>query len=101
MSSIAVAVTYVAVAAAVIPLGLAIFKTQYQFLDVVLAAIAGGAASLIPIAGGLAVGGIASLVVTIGVLYWRLGRDLFPDIVLSVMVARLATVPVLLMMGLK
>jgi hypothetical protein len=88
-----VALTYAAVGIAVIPLGFAVLRTQYQFLDEVLAAIGGAVLSFIP-----TVGGVASLAATIGILYWRMRRDLlFPDIVISVAVARLAMVPVLLM----
>lgn len=88
-----VAVIYVVVATAVIPLGFAIFHTKYQLADVLLAVVAGAATWLIP-----TVGGIASLVVTVGILYWRLGRGaLFPDIVVSVLVARLVMVPVLIL----
>jgi hypothetical protein len=88
-----VALTYAVVGAAVVPIGFAVFRTQYQFVDVALGAIAGAAFSLIP-----TVGGPASLAATIGVLYWRMRRDLFPDIVVSVAVARLAMVPVLILL---
>jgi hypothetical protein len=94
VNSYVVALTYAVVAIAVIPVGFAVFETQYEFLDVILAAIAGAALSLIP-----SVGGVASLAATIGVLYWRMRRDLlYPDIVISVGVARLAMVPVLLVL---
>ena len=94
MNPYVVALTYAAVGIAVIPIGFAVFRTQYQFLDVVLAAIGGAALSFIP-----TVGGVASLMGTIGILYWRMRRDLlFPDIVISVAVARLAMVPVLLLL---
>ena len=94
MNPYVVALTYAAVGIAVIPIGFAVFRTEYQFLDVVLAAIGGAALSFIP-----TVGGVASLMGTIGILYWRMRRDLlFPDIVISVAVARLAMVPVLLLL---
>ena len=94
MNPYVVALTYAVVGAVVIPLGFAIFKTQYQYLDVVLASIGGAALSLIP-----TIGGVASLAGTIGILYWRMRRDLlFPDIVISVAVARLVMVPVLLLL---
>jgi hypothetical protein len=32
------------------------------------------------------------------VLYWRVGQSLFPDIIISVGVARLAMVPILLLL---
>jgi hypothetical protein len=86
-----VALTYAVVSVVVIPMGFAVFKTQYRILDVVLAAIGGAALSFIPTAGG-----IASLASTIGILYWRMRRDLlFPDIVTSVAAARVVMVPVL------
>ena len=91
MSPILIAFIYFASALLVIPLVFAFFKTQYQFLDVVLASVAAGAASLIP-----TLGGPASLLVTLVVLYWRLQQNLFPDIFVAVCAARLAMVPVLL-----
>ena len=92
MNAYFVAVTYAVVGVAVIPLGFAIFRTQYDFLDVILAAVGGAALSLVP-----TVGGVASLAGTTGILYWRMRRDLlYPDIIISVFVARLAMVPVLL-----
>jgi hypothetical protein len=94
LNAYVVALTYAVVSAVVIPLGFAVFRTQYQFLDVVLAAIGGAALSFIP-----TLGGVASFAGTIGILYWRMRRDLlFPDIVVSVAVARLAMVPVLLLL---
>ena len=70
MNPYVVALTYAAVGIAVIPIGFAVFRTEYQFLDVVLAAIGGAALSFIP-----TVGGVASLMGTIGILYWRMRRD--------------------------
>jgi hypothetical protein len=86
-----VAAIYVVASLVVIPVGFEVFKTRYRFSDVVLAAFAGGAASLIP-----SFGAVASYVVTVGVLYWRVHDDLFPDILFSVGAARLAMVPVLM-----
>jgi hypothetical protein len=94
LNPLAVALVYAVVGALVIPIGFAVFRTQYHVLDVVLAAVAGAVLSFIP-----TVGGVASLAATLGVLYWRVGRDsLFPDIVVSLAVARLAMVPVLLLL---
>lgn len=93
MDPIFVAAIYAVAGVVLIPVGFAVFKTQYQFLDVVLAALAGGAASLIP-----TVGGIASYAAMVVVLYWRVGQSLFPDIIISVGVARLAMVPILLLL---
>jgi hypothetical protein len=78
--------------AVLIPLGFAVFRTQYQYIGVILAALAGAALSFIP-----TLDGVASFAGSVGVLYWRMRRDLFPDIVISVAVARLAMVPVLLL----
>jgi hypothetical protein len=91
MNPILIAAIYVVSALVVVPLVFALFKTQYDFLDVVLAAVAAGAASLIP-----TIGGPASLVATLVVLYWRTQQSLFPDIFVAVVLARLAMVPVLL-----
>ena len=94
MNAYIVALTYAVVAIVVIPLGFAVFRTQYQIVDVILAAIVGASLSLIP-----TIGSVASLVGTVGIPYWRMSRDLlFPDIVISVAVARLAMVPVLLLL---
>ena len=92
MNPYLVALTYAVVGAVLIPLGFAVFRTQYQYIDVILAALAGAALSFIP-----TLGGVASFAGSVGVLYWRMRRDLFPDIVISVGVARLAMVPVLLL----
>jgi predicted PurR-regulated permease PerM len=87
------ALLYVVTVLVLVPVGFSIFKTQYQFPDVVLASLAAGAASLIP-----TVGGVASYAATVLVLYWRLRDNLFPDIVISVAVARLAVVPIALLL---
>jgi len=85
---------YAVICIAVIPIGFAVFKTRYQMLDVVLAAIGGAALALLP-----TIGGTASLAGTVGILCWRMSRELlFPDILVSVLVARLAMLPVLLLL---
>ena len=94
MNPSVVALTYAVVGTAVIAIVLALFKTPHQLWEVVLAALVGAALSFIP-----TVGGIASLVGTLGVLFWRLGRGLATDIIVSVAVARLVMVPVLLMLN--
>jgi hypothetical protein len=91
MDPILVAAVYAVVGVVVVPLVFAFFRTQYQFLDVVLASVAAAAASCIP-----TIGGPVSLVVMVAVLYWRMGQNIFPDIVVAVGAARLAMVPVLL-----
>jgi len=83
------------VGAAVIPLGFELFKTKYRFHDVLLAAVAGGLLSLVPL-----VGGAASLLTTVVILYWRVGKDAFvPDILASVFAARLVMFLALLKFG--
>ncbi len=94
MNPSVVALTYAVVGTAVIVIVFALFKTPHQLWEVVLAALVGAALSFIP-----TVGGIASLVGTLGVLFWRLGRGLATDIIVSVAVARLVMVPVLLMLN--
>lgn len=87
-----IAFVYAVVLIAVLPIGFAVFKTPYAFLDVVLAGLGGAALSFLP-----SVGGPASLIATVGILFWRIRRDIFPDIIVSVGVARLVMVPVLLL----
>ena len=95
MPAMTTAIVYAVVVSAVLPLGFAIFKTEYGFLDVALAAIGGAALSLIP-----TIGGVASLFGTLGILYWRLSKDSFyPDVVVSVFVARIAVVPALILLA--
>ena len=95
-SPLIVALTYAIVGLIVIPIGFAVFKTAYRFVDVVLAVLVGAALTAIPAAGG-----IISLVATVAVLYWRMGGSVITDIFLSVCAARLAMVPVLLLLRLK
>jgi hypothetical protein len=93
MNPTTMALGYLFAGAVFVPLILYFFKTRFDWLDIVLAAIGGAAASLIP-----TVGGIASYAAMIGILYWRLGKDqLFPDVVVAVSVARLALLPVFLL----
>ena len=94
MSPYVVALTYAVVGTAVVTIVFALFKTPHQLWEVVLAALVGATLSFIP-----TVGGIASLAGILGVLFWRLGRGLATDIIVSVAVARLAMVPVLLMLN--
>jgi hypothetical protein len=55
--------TYAVVGAVLIPLGFAVFRTQYQYIDVILAALAGAALSFIS-----TLGGVASFAGSVGVL---------------------------------
>lgn len=94
MNPVTVALVYLVVSAVVLPLGFKIFKTNFAWTDIAMASVGAAFASLIP-----TIGGPASLVIMIAILYWRIGRDkLFPDIIISVAVARLAMVPVLLLL---
>ncbi len=88
------ALTYVVVGIGVVATIFTLFKTPYQLWEVILAVIVGAALSFIP-----TMGGIASLVGTLGVLFWRLGGGLATDIFISVAVARLFMIPVLLMLN--
>jgi hypothetical protein len=88
-----IALVYAAVGIALLPACLAFFKVPYKFVDVALASIGGAACSLIP-----TIGGPASLAALIAILHWRLNARLFPDILIPALVARLAMVPVLLVM---
>jgi hypothetical protein len=85
LNPLVVAAIYAVVGLAVIPLGFELFHTKYRFLDVVLAATGGAVLSLIP-----TIGGPASFLATVVILYWRVGKDaLVPDILASVFAARL------------
>jgi hypothetical protein len=94
LSPVVVALVYAVVGTAVIALVLGLFKTPYQLWEVVLAALVGAALSFIP-----TVGGIASLIGTLGILFWRVGAGAATDIFVSVAVARLLMVPVLLVLN--
>jgi hypothetical protein len=97
MNPTTVALGYLFAGAAIVPAILHFFKTRFDWIDIGLAAVGGAAASLIP-----TVGGIASYAAMIGILYWRLGKDqLFPDVVVAVSVARLALLPVFLLLKQK
>jgi hypothetical protein len=90
------AIVYAVVCLVVMPLVFRLFKTRAELPEILIASIAGGAATLIPTWGG-----VVSLVVTVGVLYWRIRDSLFPDIFLAVAAARLTMVPVLLLIQLR
>lgn len=94
MNPVVVALVYAVVGTAGIAAVLRLFKSPYEFWEVALAALVGAALSFLP-----TVGGIASLVATLGVLFWRLGPGLATDIFVSVAVARLFMVPVLLLLN--
>jgi hypothetical protein len=94
VNPVTVALVYAVVGAAVLPLGL-VFKTNFDWKDIAMASIGAALASLIP-----TIGGPASLVIMIAILYWRIGGSkVFPDIIVSVAVARLCMVPVLLLLA--
>ena len=94
MDPLVIAAVYVGTGIVIVPIGFEVFKTQYKWFDVVLASLACGAASLIP-----TVGGVASAAAMILVLYWRMRANLYPDIVISVAVARLSVIPVMLLLS--
>jgi hypothetical protein len=95
MNPIVVALVYAVVGAAVLPIGFKVFKTNFAWIDIVMASVGAALASLIP-----TIGGPVSLVAMIAILYWRIGTSsLFPDIIVSVGVARVAMLPVLLLLA--
>jgi hypothetical protein len=94
MNSVVVAITYAVVGTVGIAVIFMLFKTQYEFWEVALAALVGAALSFMP-----TVGGIASLAATLGVLFWRIGAGRATDIFVAVGVARLLMVPVLLVLN--
>ncbi len=89
-SPVATAVVYAMVGSLVVLGVLRMMGTRDNTAEVVGACVAGAAASMIP-----TVGGPVSLLVTLGLLYWRSGAEL-RDIAFAVVLARLAMVPVLL-----
>jgi hypothetical protein len=92
---VTVALVYAVVGAAVLPLGFKVFKTNFDWIDIAIASVGAALASLTP-----TIGGPVSLVVMVAILYWRIGAGkVFPDIIVSVAVARLAMVPVLLLLA--
>lgn len=95
MNPYLLAFVYAVLGMVLLPLLLSLFKTPFGLADVVLAALAGGAASLVPV-----VGGLASFVAMVAVLNWRLPARLYPDILVPVFIARLAMLPVLLVIRL-
>lgn len=76
----------------VLPIALALFKTPFKLIDVVLAAIVAGATSAIPL-----VGGPVSFLATLFILNWRLPVSWYPDIFYPVGIARLASIPVMML----
>jgi ABC-type nitrate/sulfonate/bicarbonate transport system permease component len=95
MNPIAVALVYLLVSALVLPLGFKLFKTNFDWQDIAMASGGAALSSLIP-----TIGSPLSLVISVAILYWRLGRNaLFPDIIASVAVSRLAMLPLLLVLA--
>jgi predicted PurR-regulated permease PerM len=72
-----------------------IFKVQFTILDVTLAALCAGLATLIPY-----VGPYASIVVMAAILNYRTSAELMPDIVVAVAVSRLFVIPPMLFINL-
>jgi hypothetical protein len=94
MNPTTIALGYLLAGAVFVPAILHFFKTRFDWIDIGLAAVGGAAASFIP-----TVGGVASYAAMIGILYWRLGNDqFFPGVIVAVSVARLALIPVLLLL---
>nr|WP_199045207.1 hypothetical protein [Dyella sp. ASV24] len=74
-----------------LPLIFRLLKTHYTMLDIVLACVPAALLTLVP-----TVGEALSLVTMVAVLNYRISENLFPGIVVPVMVARLLMIPVLL-----
>ena len=64
MNPITVALVYLAVSAAVLPLGFKVFKTNFAWIDIAMASFGTALAPLIP-----TIGGPVSLLVMIAILY--------------------------------
>ena len=79
------------VACVVVPVVLMAFRANFNLPYVIAACVAAAATMMVPV-----VGGWLSLLVMVGVLNWRSGADLKPDILVAVIVARLAMVPAML-----
>lgn len=79
-----------------LPLIFRLFKTRYTMLDIVLACVPAALLTLIPTAGEA-----LSLLAMIAVLNYRISADVFPGIVIPVMVTRLLMIPVLLLFELQ
>lgn len=90
LKDIAYAMVYVLMSSLMVPAMLSILRVRYEMPGVLLAAVAGGLALLIPV-----IGGVASLIVHIVALDRLTSASLWPDAVISVMVSRLITVPVM------
>jgi len=86
------AVVYAIVGSAVVLGMLRLLGSRPEIHDVAGSCVAGALASLIP-----TVGGPVSLLVTLGALYWRNVAEV-REIAIAVIVARLAMVPVLLVL---
>ena len=95
MNPYVLALVYALIGIVLLPLLLTLFKTPFTFVDILLAALAGAAASFVPM-----IGGPVSFVAMVAVLHWRLSASLYPDIVVPVLIARLAMIPVLLLIRL-
>jgi hypothetical protein len=93
VSPITFGICYLFVGLAVIPLVFSFFKTQFSFIDVLIATVP---AAVVVMFVPSPYGGTASLAVHIGLFYWRFRRDLVPDIVVAVGAARLTMVPIAL-----
>jgi hypothetical protein len=87
-----VAAVYAVVGTAVVSLVLSIWGEPYKLLDIVIASTGAALLSLIP-----TIGGPLSLLGMLGLLYWRCSTNL-AAIAASVALARLAMVPVLILL---
>lgn len=91
MNPFVVALVYAFMGIAVPPIVFHFSGTKFSFGDVALASFAAAAVSLIP-----TIGGPASLLVMLAVLYWRM-RDAPMAVAAAVGISRVAMLPVLMM----
>lgn len=86
-----VVVTFSVTSMLVLTLILKLFKAEFALLDIALAAIGAALAMLIS-----TVGDYLSIIVMAAILNYRTSAPLMPDIVIATAVARLATIPALM-----
>ncbi|MFT3808268.1 hypothetical protein [Arenimonas sp.] len=94
MSTFKIAMIFLVVWSLLIPGILKLFGTKFEWPDIPIAVVPSVALYFIPL-----VGPVLSAGATVGLLYWRINDRLFPDIVVAVALARLASLPVMMMMS--
>ena len=84
-----IVVTFALTSMLVLTLILKLFKAEFTLLDVALASISAALTMLVP-----TIGDYLSIVVMAAVLDYRTSAPLLPDILIATAIARLATIPV-------